>query len=111
MNKFLGKILTMALLVLMVPVSAFSEPTSSKTTIINIRPYIGNDHVYLQTTNNIICETSVFKIDLSKPNGKAAYAAALTAMSTNQKVQLEISNQTGCKGWGTELQSITIWAQ
>ena len=109
-NIFLSQFILLSLF-LLIPASAFSDPTSDKTTITNIRPYIGSNAVFLQTANSIICQTDVFTIDLSKPNGKAAYAAALAAMSTNQKVQLEISNATGCKGWGTELQSIYVWSQ
>ncbi len=66
--------------------------------------------VFVEVSSEIICQTRTFKIDLAKLNGKATYAAALSAMMANKKVMLEISDTTGCTDWGTELQSITVFA-
>jgi hypothetical protein len=38
------------------------------------------------------------------------YAAALTALTTGKRVILEVSNATGCTGWGTKLQSLYVLA-
>jgi hypothetical protein len=91
--------------------SAFTEPHSGLTTITAIAPYIESNHVHIAVSSPVLCGTDTFRIDLSKLNGKAAYAAALAAMMTNKKVTIEISNAKGCTGWGTELQSITVFAQ
>ena len=87
--------------------TVYSEPTSGAATIYAIRPYIGGNWVYLTIAGlPAICQTTVFTIDLGKPNGKAAYTAALAAMLTKSQVMLEISNATG---WATELQSISVF--
>lgn len=96
---------------LLFPLAAFAEPTSDMTTVYSIRPYIQTNTVFVQVSADVICQTSTFKIDLAKLNGKAAYAAALVAMVGNKNVRLEVANATGCTGWGTELQSITVFAQ
>jgi len=36
------------------------------------------------------------------------YAAALTAFVAGKQVMLEVSDQNGCQGFGTKLQSIYI---
>jgi hypothetical protein len=65
--------------------SVFSEPTSDFTTITQIRPYIGTNNVLISTSSNAICGGASFYIDLSRLNGKAAYAAALAAMMANKR--------------------------
>ena len=85
------------------------EPSSGQTAIYSLRPYIDGTSVFLQTVDNPICNTSVFVIDLNKPSGKEAYALAMAAFMSNRKIILEVSNATGCTGWGTQLTSITMF--
>lgn len=80
---------------------------SGNTIIDYLRPYSGSG-VYISVTTNAICDTSVFFIELNTAGGKAMYAAALAALAANKSVALEVSNATGCKGWGTLLQSLYI---
>jgi hypothetical protein len=84
--------------------------TSQRVKLIEVRPYIGNSNVYIRTDSEALCGTSVFRIVTSQPNGKEAYAVALSAIASGRSVMLEVSNATGCVGWGTELQSIWIVA-
>ena len=87
---------------------AAAGPTSGEETLLALRPYGNNTHVYVHVATSALCSTSVFIIDTGVPNGKEMYAAALTALASGKKVQLEVSNATGCAGWGTRLQSFWI---
>ena len=74
--------------------------------IISIRPYSGGD-IFIETNaSSNLCDTSTFTIDGNAPDKRELYAAALTA---GKKIGIEISNATGCTGWGTKLQSIYIF--
>jgi len=90
--------------------AAMAEPSSQRVKLIEVRPYIGNSDVYIRTNVDAVCGTPIFRIVTSQPNGKEAYAAALTAITSGRSVVLEVSNATGCTGWGTALQSIYIVA-
>lgn len=87
---------------------AWGGETGPRVKITQIRPYMGSGQVFLHVDSSQLCGTSVFKIVLSDPAAKEAYAAALTALATKKKVALEVSNATGCAGWGTQLQSIWL---
>lgn len=89
---------------------AAAEPSSPRVKLIEVRPYIANNDVYIRTNVDAICGTSIFRIVTSQPNGKEAYAAALTAITSGKSVVVEVSNSTGCTGFGTVLQSIYIVA-
>jgi len=92
--------------------SVFSGQLSEVTYIAAIRPYVGTNTIFINTSTAAICGANSFTIDLSKANGKAAYAATLAAMMANKKVQLEITESKGCgAGQFVELQSITVFAQ
>lgn len=91
-----------------VPVMA--EPSSPRVKLIEVRPYIGSSEVHIKTNVDAVCGTNGFRIITSQPNGKEAYAAALTALTSGKSVVVEVSNATGCTGWGTVLQSIYIVA-
>lgn len=82
--------------------------TGPRVKITQLRPYMGSGQVFVHVNSSQLCGTSVFKIVLSDPAGKEAYAAALTAIATGKNVALEVSNVTGCTGWGTQLQSIWL---
>lgn len=87
---------------------ALSGETGQRMKITQLRPYIGSGQVFVHVDSSQLCGTTVFKILLSDPAGKEAYAAALTAMATGKNVALEVSNATGCTGLGTQLQSIWL---
>lgn len=88
--------------------AAHAEPSGGKVDIISLRPYAGSV-VYVLVSSSALCDTDTFAIDTSGVNGKEMYAAALTAVAAGKKISLEVSNATGCKGWGTRLQSIYLY--
>ncbi|KAA8921835.1 hypothetical protein CEK64_00195 [Xanthomonas sontii] len=65
--------------------------------------------MYIDVDSDAFCGTFTFVIDTTQPNGKEAYAAAMTALTTGKKVRLEVPTDTGCKGWASKLQSIFIY--
>lgn len=85
-----------------------AEPTGGRVTVVNVRPYSGGS-IYVQVSSAELCGTEVFSFTGSEVNGKEMYAAALTALVSGKQVQLEVVAAKGCTGWGTRLQSITIW--
>lgn len=85
-----------------------AEPTGGRVTVVNVRPYSGGS-IYVQVSSSELCGTEVFSFTSSEVNGKEMYAAALTALVSGKQVQLEVIAAKGCTGWGTRLQSITIW--
>lgn len=85
-----------------------AEPTGGKVSILSLRPYSGG-LIYLEVSSGELCGTSVFAFSGSEVNAKEMYAAALTALVSGNQVQLEVSNATGCTGWGTRLQSIYLY--
>ena len=87
---------------------AWGGETGPRVKITQLRPYMGSGQVFVHVDSSQLCGTTVFKIVLSDPAAKEAYAAALTAVATGKKVALEVSNTTGCAGWGTQLQSIWL---
>lgn len=86
---------------------ANAEPSGNLVKIMSLRPYAGG-LIYMHVSSADLCGTDVFTIDSSQANGKEIYAAALAALTTGKQVRLEVSNATGCAGWGTRLQSIYI---
>lgn len=92
----------------------YAEPTTAITYISTIRPYMQSSNtgisgsVLITVDSSNLCNTNNFLIDLSMSGGKEAYAAALTAFSTDKRVMLEILNATGCTGDWTKLQSIYV---
>ena len=90
---------------------AMSEPTSVPTNIVSVRPYVGSDLVFFTADSNVICDTNVFKIDTKKSMGQTTVATLLTAVAAKLKVKIEVANATGCTGWGTEIQSITVFSE
>lgn len=92
----------------------YAEPTTTPTYINTIRPYMQSSStgvsgsVLITVDSSNLCNTNNFMIDLSMSGGKEAYAAALTAFSTDKRVMLEILSSRGCTGDWTVLQSIYI---
>ena len=68
----------------------------------------GSGFVFFTVETISVCDTSAYRIDLSLSGAKEIYAAILTALALNTEIVIEISNETGCTGWGSVVQSITI---
>ncbi len=89
--------------------NGLAEPTGVPVNILSLRPYTSSNPVaYIEVSASTLCNTNGFKINLSEPGGKEMYATALTAAASGKQVKLEVSNATGCQGWGTVLQSIYL---
>lgn len=97
---------------LMLLIGAVSaEPSSpAPVKILQVRPYANSYAVYIDVSSGQLCSTSAFVIMTNELGGKEMYAAALTALATGKRVILEVSNATGCSGWGTKLQSLYVLA-
>lgn len=97
---------------LMLPIGTLvAEPSSpAPVKILQVRPYANSYSVYIDVSSGQLCGTSAFVIMTHEPGGKEMYAAALTALTTGKRVILEVSNTTGCTGWGTKLQSLYVLA-
>ncbi|BDU16922.1 hypothetical protein [Lysobacter auxotrophicus] len=100
------KLVSIALL-LTLGFTANAGETGGRVNIVSLRPYVGK--VYVQVSPGGLCGTDVFTIELANTGGKEMYAAALTALSAGKQVELEVSNATGCAGWGTNLQSLFVY--
>jgi hypothetical protein len=86
-----------------------AEPTGNPVRITEIRPYQSTQrHVILRVSSSELCSNEYFTIPAGEPGGKEMYAAALTAFIAGKQVMLEVSDQNGCQGFGTKLQSIYI---
>lgn len=96
------------LMALCVPSAVQAEPTGGRVSILSLRPYSGG-LMYVEVSSGALCSTSVFTFSVSEVNGKEMYAAALTALTNGKQVQLEVSNATGCTGFGSRLQSIYLF--
>lgn len=89
--------------------NCLAEPTSVPVSITSLRPYTGTNPVaVVEVSSYPLCSTNAFKINLGEPGGKEMYATALAAAMSGKQVKLEVSNTTGCQGWGTTLQSIYL---
>jgi hypothetical protein len=89
--------------------NVFAEPTGGWVYISTMRPYSGTDtKAFINVGTTALCNTDTFAINTTAPNGKEMYAVALAAVIAKRAVALEVSNNTGCTGYGTLLQSIYI---
>jgi hypothetical protein len=95
-----------AFLFLIFSTFAFAEPTGAPVKITSMRTYVGTGIVFIATDSNALCGTGTFTLDTKIAGGKEAYAAALAAYLSGKTITIEISNATGCTGWGTQIQSI-----
>lgn len=87
---------------------ASADPTGAPVKITSLRTYIGNGIIYVAVDSNALCGTGTFTIDTKVAGGKEAYAAALAASISGRAITIEVSNATGCAGWGTQIQSIIL---
>lgn len=87
-----------------------AEPTGVAMKILYIRPYAdgAGGRVYIRVDQSTLCNTDSFMLDLSLSGSKEVYAAALSAFLNGRSVEIEVSNASGCQGWGTAIQSIYI---
>jgi hypothetical protein len=98
-------------ILIMLSASVQAEPTSPVAVkVLQVRPYMESNLVYIEVSSAGLCNATIFVIQTNLLGGKEAYAAALTALATGKKVLLEVSNTTGCTGFGTKLQSIYLLA-
>lgn len=89
---------------------AFADPTTAPVSILFIRPYNNSataGAAYIQVDQTSVCDTNVYRVNFALNNSKEVYAAALAAFLANRKVKIEVVN-TGCTGWGTDIQSIFV---
>lgn len=106
----LGRVFGLSSLILLIG-SVSAEPSSpAPVKILQLRPYANSYAVYLEVSSGQLCNTSAFIIMTNEPGGKEMYAAALTAVASGKRIILEVSDATGCTGWGTKLQSLYILA-
>ncbi|MEO7170172.1 MAG: hypothetical protein ABIY39_07350 [Sphingomonas sp.] len=93
---------------------AQADPYSTPVKIKGVRVYSNppsNDVVLLTTATAGVCGTTTFSFLLNTPAGQGMLATALTALSSNSNVTIEVSNATGCtaqNGFGPALQSLTL---
>lgn len=74
-----------------------------------VTPTGGPGAVFVVVNQQSLCGTTVYRIEGDR--SETLYAAALTALATGKPIRVEISNETGCTGWGTKLQSLYILSQ
>ncbi len=102
--------LLIALAIVFVSTPALAEPTGVPVKILSLRPYNTptGANVYVEVSQSgAPCDTQGYTIDLSWVGSKEVYAAAMTALVADKSVRVEAVN-SGCTGWGTKVQSITI---
>ncbi|MES2536155.1 MAG: hypothetical protein V4632_09815 [Pseudomonadota bacterium] len=84
--------------------NAFAAPISSYGVLTNIRPY--NEGTIYVTHSSGTCGTTVFSVSTTTIGGKAIYAAALIALTTQKQVAIEVA-PVAC-AWGMPIQSIFV---
>lgn len=87
-----------------VPTVTFAEPTSGYGKVMLLRPY-GTNSVFV-TLDAYLCNTNVFTIDVTTAGGKAMYAAALTGLTTQLPVAIEMA--PGPCVWAMPAQSLYL---
>jgi len=108
-RKIVARSILSAAIFWLCPMDAFSGPIGEPVLVTSVRPYTTENPIgFLTVSLSSLCGTSAFSIHLGEPGGKEMYAAILTALALNKKVMLEVSNSTGCTGWGTLLQSVSL---
>lgn len=92
------------------PLAARAEPSSAPALVKQVRVYeAGTGSVaFVTLATSDICQTTVFKINLTGGAGPGMLSAAMTALAARKYVIVEIANSTGCTGYGTLLQSLAV---
>lgn len=78
------------------------------TKISYLRPYSSGD-IYVVVSNSSLCGTDVFRIAYNLEGREQMYSAVLSALMSQNDIRIEVSNSTGCIGWGTTVESIYIY--
>lgn len=89
---------------------SFAEPTGTPANVTLVRVYDNGQYSFalLYINNPDLCGTGTFTIPLDTPAGPGMLSIAMTAMTTQKLVKVEVSNVTGCQGQGSRLQSIYL---
>lgn len=87
--------------------NVFAGITTPAVNVVEVRAYSNGD-VYVRLSSNATCDTNVFKIVGSDLGSAKMHSLAITALTANKKVKVEVYNSTGCNGWGTPMQSIYL---
>jgi hypothetical protein len=87
-----------------------AEPSSPPVLVNQVRVFDNGTTPFalVKTAAPTVCGVATFTIDLTSPAGPAMLSIATTAFTTRDHVVLEVNNSTGCAGYGTRLQSITL---
>lgn len=85
---------------------AVAEPTTPDLKIGSIRVYTNGD-IFLHMKSRSLCDTEVYVIPAGSAAREEMYSLMLAAYMADASVRLEIVN-SGCTGWGTQLQSVYI---
>lgn len=110
-RRTIAKTLVLALLSgLSMAGAASAEPSSPPVLVNQVRVFDNGATPFalVETAAPTICGVATFTIDLTSQAGPAMLSIAITAFTTHDHVVLEVSNSTGCAGYGTRLQSITL---
>jgi hypothetical protein len=94
---------------------AQAEPHSTPVKIQGVRVHSNpsGDSVFLTTATAGVCSAMAFTFPLNTPAGQGMLATALTALSSNNNVTIEVSTATSCttqNNFGPALQSLTLLA-
>ena len=89
----------------LIPAVGYAEPTTDPVTVTSVRVYTSGG-IYIAVSPVGLCGTDTFRIEPTAAARKEMYATILVAIARSDRVRLEVSNATGCNGWGTSLQSV-----
>ncbi|MGR4866943.1 hypothetical protein [Caulobacter sp. LARHSG274] len=90
--------------------TARAEPSSPPVLVNQVRVFENGATPFalVETAAPTVCGVATFTIDLTSAAGPAMLSIAISAFTAREHVVLEVSNSTGCAGYGTRLQSITL---
>jgi hypothetical protein len=117
MRKFSSRwTLALAMLVFATPASAGAYNTTP-VQITSVRVYSNGssstDVALINTSAVGACSGTAYSFPIGTAAGQGMLANAITALSTGQRVTIEVSNTTGCTqevNWGPSVQSLTLLA-
>jgi hypothetical protein len=97
-------------LLLALPLTGLAGPTGGLVKVKSVRPYAAQTTggtIYFVVDSTAFCSTDTFAIDLSWGGSKEIVATLMTAFVTGSSFTVEA--HTACAGWGTSVQSITLY--
>jgi hypothetical protein len=116
-GRGLARAMGLAFIIALAVTSAFgpsiarANPFDTPGTILYVRSYSAGASSFALvrlSQGGTACGTDTYTINLSDPGGQGMLAVAMEALALGSTVTPEISNATGCTGWGTALQSLMI---